>query len=150
MDNQVRRVLEDLIETLEDGRRGFAEAADRLAASGRNDIAAQMREYSEQRRRFSTELREMAAELGMGAAQNGSIAASVHRGWMALREAISSDQVSVVLSAAESGEEEAGKEYAKALDEELPEDVRMVLARQSSAITAAHDELQAMREQGAA
>lgn len=148
MDEQVGRVLTDLIETLEDGRKGFSHAAERLAEAGRHDLAGSMRDFSVQRQRFSLELRELAADHGLHLEANGSLAGSLHRRWMALREALTSDDASGVLTAAEGGEDHAKDEYSKALDAELPEGVRMVLARQAAAVIAAHDEVRAMRDRG--
>ena len=41
-------VLEDLIETLEDGHKGFAAAAEKLQGSGHPNLARTMDEYSAQ------------------------------------------------------------------------------------------------------
>ena len=50
------RLLEDLHQTLEDGRQGFETAADKLNEDGHADLASQMREFSQQRSRLSSEL----------------------------------------------------------------------------------------------
>ena len=55
-----RKVTKDLIKTLEDGREGFARAADKLADSDRPDLSTKMRAFSEQRAGFSAELEQMA------------------------------------------------------------------------------------------
>lgn len=144
--DQMGRVLEDLIQTLEDGKKGFSEAAEKLSANGRADLAARMREYSEQREAFSNELRSVAAQEGLTIEEEGSVAGALHRGWMSLKEALTSDEAGAILSAAENGEDHAKAEYADALDEELPEGVRSVIARQASAVLAAHDEVRALRD----
>ncbi len=67
-----RSVTKDLIQTLEDGKDGFARAADRLGDSDRPDLSTTMRAYSEQRAAFSAELEAMAAGYGDEIDQDGS------------------------------------------------------------------------------
>ena len=54
-------VVGETVETLEDGKNGFAKAADKLAGSDRPDLAEKFRFYSQQRERFCAELDTMAA-----------------------------------------------------------------------------------------
>ena len=42
-------VLKDLVETLDNGKKGFADAADKLEGDGKSELAQQFRTYSEQR-----------------------------------------------------------------------------------------------------
>ncbi|MGI8939325.1 MAG: hypothetical protein ACR2JF_14170 [Iamia sp.] len=53
-------VTKDLIETLEDGKEGFAQAADSLADFDTPGLAEPMRRFSQQRAEFSDELQGMA------------------------------------------------------------------------------------------
>lgn len=64
-------VIEDLVETLEDGKKGFGEAAEKLREDGHTQLAEQMREFSDQRARLSNELREMARSAGENEALRG-------------------------------------------------------------------------------
>ena len=148
--NNVDRVLKDLIETLEDGKKGFAQTAEKLSDSERSDLAGRMNDLASQRAEFSSELRTLASSLGIEMDESGSIAGDLHRGWMALKDALTGDDAHAVLAAAETGEDHAKREYTKALDQDLPENVRSVIARQASAIAAAHDEVRALRDNAAA
>jgi uncharacterized protein (TIGR02284 family) len=139
-------VLEDLIETLEDGRKGFDQSAEKLSEAGRSDLAARMREFSTQRQRFSAELRSLAAGEGITIDENGSISGAVHRGWISLKEALTTDEVGAVLGAAETGEDAATSQYRDALGEELPPQIRAVVAEQAIAIEVAHDEVRRLRD----
>lgn len=65
-------VIEDLVETLEDGKKGFGEAAEKLREDGHTQLAEQMREFSDQRARLSNELREMARSAGENEALRGA------------------------------------------------------------------------------
>lgn len=141
----VNQVLEDLIETVEDGKKGFREAADHLDEE-RPDIARRMREFADERERFSAELREIAAAEGLEIVEDGSIAGAVHRGWISIKDALSSNDTHAVLAAAETGEDHAVEEFEAALGEELPAGVREIVARQAAAVRDAHDAVKALRD----
>ena len=140
------RVTKDVIETLEDGREGFASAADKLADSVRADLVPRFREWSSQRAQFADELRSMAASYGDDIDESGSVAAAVHRGWMAVKDALSGDDPEGVLDAAEQGEDHAVSEYEKALgDNDISPNLRRVLERQFADVKAVHDQVRALR-----
>ncbi len=138
-------VVADLVETLEDGREGFAKGADKLATDA-PEIAATFHRFSEQRASFSAELRSMANSYGDDVDQSGSIAAKLHRGWMSLKDALAGSGPDGVLDAAEQGEDHAVKEYQQALDSDLSAELRAVVERQFTDVKAAHDEVRALRE----
>lgn len=141
----VDQVLKDLIETLEDGKKGFQEAAERLD-DGRADIANRLRGFADQRQRFSAQLRRLAGERGIQIDEGGSLAGAVHRGWIAVKDAMAGD-AHAVLSAAESGEDHAVAEFESALDEgDLPSDIREVVAGQAAAVKETHDAVRNMRD----
>jgi uncharacterized protein (TIGR02284 family) len=141
-----RSVTNDLIETLEDGRKGFAAAADKLADSDRADLATTFRGYAGQRAEFSAELQKLASAYGDDTDDSGSAAAAVHRGWMSLKDAISGSDPKGVLEAAEQGEDHAVSEYRDALAKDISTDLRVVVERQYDAIDMAHDEVRRLRD----
>ena len=142
-----KKVTKDLIETLEDGKKGFTQAADKLADSDRPDLTAKFREYADQRATFSAELETMAAAYGDDIDEDGSVLAAAHRGWMSLKDALSGSDPDGVIDAAESGEEHAVKEYQKALDEDdISPELRQVVQRQKADIEAAHAEIKRLRQ----
>ena len=143
---EVGRVIEDLVETLEDGKKGFAEAAERLADAGRGDLADKFREYSRQREQFSAELREVGASHGDFIEEAGSVGGAMHRAWINFKDAVSMESAEAVLGAAETGEDHAVAEYNDALEKDLAPDVRTVVARQAQAVKAAHDEVRRLRD----
>lgn len=140
-----RRVTKDLIQTLEDGQTGFTQAADKLADSDRPDLAPRFREFAEQRARFSQELETMAAQYGDDIDEDGSVAGTIHRGWMALKDALSGSDPDGVLDAAEQGEAHAVSEYEKALAEDISTDLRRTVQRHYETIRATHNSVRALR-----
>lgn len=144
-----KTVLTDIIETLEDGRKGFESGAEKLAEDGRQDLAATFREFAEQRARFSTELRNIAVSESIDIDERGSLGGAMHRGWMALKDALTGDDPHAVIAAAEKGEDHAVSEYDEALERgfnELPATVHDVLVRQYEEVRKAHDTVKALRE----
>lgn len=143
---QVGRVIEDLVVTLEDGKKGFAEAAARLADAGRTDLAERFRFFSSQREQFSAELREVSASHGDFVEEEGSVGGAVHRAWINFKDAVSMDSAEAILGAAETGEDHAVNEYKDALEQDLTPDVRVVVDRQALVVQAAHDEVRRLRD----
>lgn len=149
MQTTTKAVISDVVETLEDGRMGFEDAAAKLENDGRPDLAIRFRDFSTQRARFSAELRDFAVSLGFQIDEGGSAAGALHRGWMALKDALTNDDPNGVLDAAEQGEDHAVAEYERALDHNtdvVPTELRDLLVRQFNEVRAAHDEVRAMRE----
>ena len=138
-------VTKELIETLEDGREGFAKGAEKLDDSD-TELAAIFRRLSAQRARFLTELRELARSYGDRIDESGSVAATLHRGWMSLKDALTGSSPRGVLDAAEQGEDHAVKEYDKALGSDLSPELRAVVERQSAEVRSAHDEVRSLRD----
>jgi uncharacterized protein (TIGR02284 family) len=144
--NNVTAVLEDLVETLEDGKKGFESSAERLESDGHGSMATLMRRFSQQRDQFSAELRTLASTRGEPIDESGSVGGALHRGWLTLADALTGSDPKAVLSAAEQGEDHAVAEYDSALEKELPQDVRTVIARQAEDIRLAHDEVRDLRD----
>lgn len=140
------KVTQDLIETLEDGKTGFTKAADKLVDSDRPDLAGRFREFADQRARLADELRRLAAQYGDHIDEDGSLAGALHRGWMAIKDAVAGDGPEGVLDAAEQGEDHAMSEYADALAADISAHLREVVERQQREVGAVHDEVRALRD----
>jgi uncharacterized protein (TIGR02284 family) len=140
-------VIENLLETVQNGRRGFADAAEKLDEDGNEQLASEMRQLSQQRLRMSNELKALAAAEGAPVENgDGSVAGSLHRSWMALRDALSGDDPYAVLAAAEQGEDHAVAEYERALKQDIPGSVKSVLERQFDEVQQAHDRVRDLRD----
>lgn len=138
-------VIKDLVQTLEDGRKGFSDAADKLADDGNAALARRFREYAEQRQRFSAELRSAAIDAGLDVHEEGSVAGALHRGWIGLKDALTGSDADVIVNAAQTGEDHAVEEYEKALDDgDLPAGMAETVRRQAEEIRSVRDEVAAM------
>ncbi|MGO4596943.1 ferritin-like domain-containing protein [Terrabacter sp. 2RAF25] len=139
------KAAKELVETLKDGERGFASAADKLRNDDRPEWATTLQRLSEQRAGFHREIVAMGHEYGDEVDKSGSATAAVHRGWIALKDALTGDDAGSVLGAAVTGEDHAVTEYEKALKQDLSAGFRDVVTRQHAAVVAARDEVKALQ-----
>lgn len=136
--------LNSLIETLKDGQNGFREAAE---ASDDSTLKQTLSEYSLQRSRFAGELQAQVVVLGESDPEDsGSVIAAVHRGWIDLKAAVTSHDRHAILAECERGEDSAVAAYRKALEADLPADVRQTVAAQQAEVQQAHDRIKALRD----
>jgi uncharacterized protein (TIGR02284 family) len=140
------KVAKELVETLKDGRTGFASAAEKLRDSDRPEVAATLQRLSEQRAAFARDIVALGHEYGEDVDESGTVAAAFHRGWLSLKDALTGDDPSGVLGAAVTGEDHAVSEYEKALKEDLSDGFRSVVQQQQAAVVAARDEVKALQQ----
>jgi len=140
------KVAKELVETLKDGRTGFASAAEKLRDSDRPEVAATLQRLSEQRAAFARDIVALGHEYGEDVDESGTVTAAFHRGWLSLKDALTGDDPSGVLGAAVTGEDHAVSEYEKALGEGLSDGFRTVVQQQHAAVVAARDEVKALQQ----
>ena len=144
---EIISTINDLIETLKDGQKGFKEAAD---AVGNPQLKSLFAGYSQQRSRFASELQMQAKSFGESEPETeGSTAGAVHRGWINLKSAITSKDESAILAECERGEDAAKAAYEAALQKSLPADVRTLVERQYQGVKANHDRVRNLRNAAA-
>ena len=139
------KAAKELVETLKDGERGFADAAAKLRDSDRPAWGEVLERLSAQRAGFRREIVELGHEYGDDVDESGSVAAAVHRGWISLKDALTGDDAGSVLKAVVTGEDHAVSEYEKALELQLSAGFREVVTRQHAAVLAARDEVEALQ-----
>jgi uncharacterized protein (TIGR02284 family) len=135
---QAVSTLNSLIETCRDGQEGF-----KTAAEGVNN--AELKElfhsYSRQRAGFAGELQDEVRRMGGDPEETGSVTASLHRGWMGLRAALTGGDEASVLAECERGEDAAMSNYRAAFNVDLPANVRQMVERQFAEIKEAHNHI---------
>ena len=139
------KAAKELVETLKDGERGFADAAEKLRDGEHPEWATTLQRFSDQRAGFWREIVDMGHQYGDDVDESGTVAAAVHRGWIALKDALSGDDPEAVLKAALTGEDHAVSEYEDALEMDLSAGFREVVVRQHAAVVAARDEVKALQ-----
>src|SRR5947209_19676843 len=134
---EVISTLNNLIETLKDGEKGFKEAADAVKDP---QLKSLFQEYSQQRHRFATELQGQAQSLGESKPEkSSSTAGAMHRAWINLKSAVTSGDDKAILSECERGEDSAVHEFEEALNDGLTGTVGETVSRQFSEIKSAND-----------
>lgn len=138
------KTLNDLIEVLKDGEEGFKTAATDVKVAELNLVFTR---YAVQRAEFASELQARVLALGADVETSGSVAGSIHRGWINLKSALSSNEPHAVLAEAERGEDSAVAAYRKALDEaHLDKSTQDIIGRQYADVKAAHDHVKMLRD----
>ncbi|HSC79833.1 MAG TPA: PA2169 family four-helix-bundle protein [Chitinolyticbacter sp.] len=144
MDNSdVVSVLNDLIETCKDGEYGFNTCIEQAKATELKNL---FRMRAAECRISADELSRLVVLHGGSAQEGGSVAGAVHRGWVSLRGAVTTQDDLAVLEECERGEDAAKARYAEALEKQLPSIVHDVVNRQYQGVLSNHAEIKALRE----
>ncbi|HEX4511434.1 MAG TPA: PA2169 family four-helix-bundle protein [Burkholderiaceae bacterium] len=140
-------VLNTLLETSIDGERGFRKVAEHVHAS---DMQTLFTNRANECRQAAAELRAQVVQLGGEPDTGGTASGALHRGWLALLGSISGHSDKSLLEACERGEDSALERYRDALDQPLPDDVRMLVERQYEGVKRNHAQVRALRDQARA
>ena len=143
--NDYASVLNGLIETCKDGEQGFKQAADKVKDPSLKSLFTK---YASQRAGYVTELQSAVRALGKDAAESGHVSATLHRGWMSIKEAVTSDDHAII-NEAEAGEDVAMKNYKEALEKPLSADLKSLIQRQYSGVQEAHGTVRNLKHSGA-
>ena len=141
--DNVISTLNNLIETCKDGENGFRAAADGVKNS---DLRTLFLTYSQQRAHFAAELQAEVRALGGDPESTGSIAASLHRGWLNIKSTVTGQDEGAIISECERGEDSGVRNYKEALNEDLPANIRSVVERQFTEVKEAHDRIRALEK----
>lgn len=142
MDNDnVVSTLNNLIETCKDGENGFRTASDGVKNS---ELKTLFLTYSQQRAQFAAELQNEVRNLGGDPEDTGSVAATLHRGWINIKSTVTGEDEGAVISECERGEDSAVRNYQEALNADLPANLRTVVQRQYTQVKEAHDRIRGL------
>lgn len=137
--------LNDLIETSKDGEYGFRTSAERAHSPTLRD---RLNARAAQCSAAAAELQALVRQYGGEPEDDGTALGAMHRGWVAVKAAISTSarEDHAILAECERGEDSAVASYRKALKQALPTDVLAVVQRQAQGAKANHDEMKALRD----
>jgi len=142
--HEMERVLLSVINVLEDSQKGFADIGDHLEDETlkRYFLAESLKRAS-----FRGDLEETLHLNGVhDIHESGTATGVLHRIWGDLKARLGGGD-HALLETAESGEDEAKKAYADALDQDLPLPVRELLADQQAHILTSHDYVRTHRDE---
>jgi uncharacterized protein (TIGR02284 family) len=124
---EVVSVLNDLIDTCNDGLEGFKTASE----SVKNPVAKTL--FSSRLPNIQRGMAELKAEvrrLGGDPDKTGTVGGAIHRGWINLKAAVTGKDEDAIVAECERGEEHAAHVYEDALQKDLPLDTRAMVERQ--------------------
>jgi len=136
-------VLNSLIITCEDGAHGFKTAAEDAKDIELKEIFVR---YARQRSEFAELLRAHVRRLGCKPEHAASFTSKLHRGWMNLKSALSSNDAHAVLAECERGEDAALAAYREALTTSFDEFTLDLVSHQFTLVRQAHDHIRALRD----
>jgi uncharacterized protein (TIGR02284 family) len=137
-------VLKDLVECSKDGEYGFRECAEQAK---REDLKSVFLQRADDCRRGAQELNQLLRECGHDIEEGGSALGAMHRGWVSIKSKLTTYDDKAVLEECERGEDNAKARYMKALQKNLPQNVRMVVERQYQGVLRNHDQIKMLRDQ---
>ena len=136
--------LEDLVESCRDGEYGFNDCAHQAT---RADLKSLFAKRAGDCASAARELEQCIVTLGGQVEdKSGTTAGALHRGWVAVKAALTTVDDAAVLSECERGEDRAVAAYRKALKESLPATVRTLVQRQADGAQRNHDEIRDLRD----
>lgn len=144
MDNDdVISVLNNLIETCEDGVKGFRAAAEAIESPRAKEVFNTRLEYIE---RAESDLKATVRRLGGDPEERGSATGALHRGWMNLKTAVTGKDDDAIIAECERGEDAAVERYEDALNNELPPDIRLLVDKQYRGTLQNRDRVRQLRQ----
>ncbi len=143
MREDVESVLNELIETSKDGEKGFMKAGEDAHDA---ELKSLFTQCAQRCREGAAELQSQVRAQGGTPKETGSATAALHRGWISLKEAVSSRDDKAILEECERGEDYAKAQYKKALEKDLAANVRAIVERQYQGVITNHDRVRALRD----
>jgi uncharacterized protein (TIGR02284 family) len=133
---EMERVLLDVISTLQDSQKGFADIGEHLKD---DTLKRFFLAESLKRANFRAELENELHRAGVADVKDsGTVSGAVHRVWGDIKAKLGGGD-HTLLETAEQGEDQAKKTYKDALDKELPLPIRQLLTEQQSHVVLSHD-----------
>jgi uncharacterized protein (TIGR02284 family) len=132
---ETAKTLNDLIETCKDGENGFKAAAEKVKDASLKSLFLK---YSNQRAGYAQELQAAVVALGDKPETTEHAAAKLHRGWMGLKQALTSDEDKALIDECEAGEDAAMKAYKEAVNKTLSTDIDKLVRAQFAGVSQAH------------
>lgn len=141
--HDVVKAVNRLIETCKDGEYGFRTSADHARDP---QLQRLLRTRCEECRGAAAELQGLSSQYGGIAVDGGTTAGSMHRGWVALKSALTGYTDLAILEECERGEDSAIDRYRSALDSGLPDSVRLIVQQQYEGLQRNHQQIRTLRD----
>lgn len=137
-------MLNDLIQTCQEGEQGYRTAADDVQNS---ELETMFRGYAKQRGNFVRELQAEVERLGGKPSESESLGAALHRGWMNVKSTLSGGDIGGIIAACESGEDSALAAYDRAARTDVTGKTRTLIDKQFQQVKEVHTRLHRLKEE---
>lgn len=141
--DEIISTLNDLIEVSKDGEEGFRSSAEHVDEP---QLKTFFLRRSHEVATSVQELQELVRALGGEPASSTSLGGALHRRWIAIKTALTSNDTVAVLNETERGEDVALAAYRKAAEKDLPTHIRFVVVRQLEGAKRNHDQVKQLRD----
>lgn len=140
----ITSTLNQLVAVSRDGEAGF-----RTCAADSTDPALKtyFEECAARCQRAADVLAEEVARRGGRPERTGTVSGAVHRAWVNIKSALGGGNDVAVLEECERGEDFALRTYAKALDLDMPADLRILVESQYMGVKHNHDRIRTLRNE---
>lgn len=136
-------ILNDLLANARDGADGFAACAEQIVGAETKQVFVSAAAACA---RAADELTDLIRNRGGIPVEGGTATGALHRGWIQLKAAVGADSELSILEACERGEDTSVARYRKALDQNLPEDVRAAVQQQADGAQRNHADIKELRD----
>jgi uncharacterized protein (TIGR02284 family) len=143
MSDKVISILNDLIETSRNGEKGFVTSAE---DTKNPELQTVFRQRAQDCARSATDLQQIVVRLGGKPHEGGTLAGAAHRGWVNLKATLTGRSDIAILEECERGEDVAKAHYRKAVENDLPDDIRPIVERQYEGAKKNHDQIRDLRD----
>lgn len=141
--DEIISTLNDLIETSKDGEEGFRTCADDVSDP-------QLKTFFSNRAQScaaaAVELQDLVRAYGGDPETSGGLGGALHRRWVDIKALLTGKDVKAVLRECERGEDFAVASYRRALERNLPAEIRGVVERQYQGVMQNHDQVRSLRD----
>ena len=138
--------VNDVIAICKDAQQGFQGAANAVKDQ---KLKTLFQEYSNQRGAFASELQAAVRNLGDEPREPAGVPGALHRGWIALKGAVTGHSEHEILEETERGEDLSVKTYREALGKTLPDQILVIVQSQFEQVQEAHRHIRELRDQTA-
>ncbi|MFJ7565933.1 PA2169 family four-helix-bundle protein [Herminiimonas sp. NPDC097707] len=135
--------LNNLIEVCKDGEEAFKSCAENISDT---QLKQSFLLFAADCAKADQELRALVIARGGDPETKSSISGTLHRRWIDIKTAIMGKGDEAVLAECERGEDVAVKSYRRALEKDLPLDVKAVVERQYKGVRQNHDAIKNLRD----
>ncbi|WP_353153800.1 PA2169 family four-helix-bundle protein [Herminiimonas fonticola] len=143
MKDDVISTLNNLIETCKDGEEGFKSCAEDISDT---QLKQSFLAFAADCAKADQELKALVIARGGNPESKSSMSGTLHRRWIDIKTAIMGKGDEAVLNECERGEDVAVKSYRRALEKDLPLDVKAVIERQYRGVRQHHDAIKNLRD----